>query len=298
MNLTKLAPVKSYTVSYPDKSKVDLNRLLLQHSPKRWKSSCAAMLLLSALATAQLAGCTRAASAQNQNRPPQSQATRKMNMAPIFEGKTQAYDALPPDFTDPVFPPLEFAEPDFDGQAPSSYLVSDLSFKGQKGEIIPLGNGPVFGDFYSLTEETALAIIKETLKSHGLSAEPSEKQVDVPNGNKTAKWSFDLKIEGAKEPVYAEFLPASIYDFIDGEAFVNSETTERTALNLPENGKDAAVSLREKLSEVYDESTGVVFYEAAPSELTSTPVYVNYPQENLIQQVQEFVEWLQTMGLI
>ena len=246
-----LRPVKKYSPHYPCMEQVDLNRLLLKHRPNRWKASGTALFLLSALTASQFSGCS------GKTVPPRA-ATRKMQMAPIFEVSSIAI--------------------------PMDVVVSDLSFQEQKFNITPLGNFPGFGDTLPLTEEAALVIISETLKMHGLSSSISDKKVDAPTDhNNTAVWSFDLDIDGASEPIHAEFIPQLHRDR-------EEELTQRSAMHLPEDAKAAAVELREKLSEVYDNSTGVIFY--------ADEDYSMMPEQNLIEQVNDFVEWLKTMGLI
>jgi len=249
-----LIPVKSYTVQYPDKEQVDLNQLLLRHKPRRWKTSGTALVLISALALSQLTGCKSGTAIAEE----QTTATRKMNMAPIFEGIKEFQDN-------------------------TSDSALGLSFQGQKVNVVPLGNFPGPGELTPLTEETALAIIKETLKEHGLNSTSSNKKVEVlVDDEKSSQWSFDLGISGASEPIYAEFLSQAHVE-------TQNELSQRTALNLSDDAKEAAITLQEKLSEVYDDSTGVVFY--ANNRLF-------FPEQNLIEQVNEFVEWLKTMDLI
>ena len=238
----ELHPVKTHCVNYPDKYQVDVNRMLLAHRPSRFKRSGAAALLLCALTASQLTGCGKA----------EQPASRKMNMAPLFEGKPQVSDE----------------ETIID--------VAGLSFKSQKADIIQLGNYPGGGLFMPLTEESALAIIEEELQNHGLSSKASKKTVKTSG----QKWSFDLEIKGASEPVYAEFIP-------EEHAETKKESAQRKKLKLSENPKNAAEELRENLSEVRDESTGVIFYSNGFDT-----------QQNLREQVEEFAEWLKTTGLI
>jgi len=254
----KLTPVKNYIVHYPDKEQVDLNKLLLRHRPNRWKASGAVVLLLGALAVSQLTGCDNAASSiPLQTTSPQT-AARKMNMAPIFEG-------IQNDIHDEPF-------------------IANLSFQGLSNNIVLLGNYPGPGDLSPLTEETALAIIQATLEEQGLTSMISQKVVDVPiSDGSLTEWTFDLNIIGAQEPIYVEFLPQD-------NSGSTKEHEERIALNLPGDSKGAAIALREKLSEVHDESTGVVFY--------ANDSFFVPPEYNLAEQVNEFVEWLKTMGLI
>ena len=251
----KLSPVKNYTANYPDKTQVDLNHMLLQHHPARWKTSSAAWLMLSALAAAQLTGCKANYKMESQT------ATRKMNMAPIFQNDTVTYPLI----IDPMF--------------------SSLSFQDQKSDIVQLGNYPGFGLSEPLTEEAALAIIHETLQEQGLESTTSTKRVDVPIGDNYTKWTFDMEVTGANEPVYIEFL-AQIY--------VNDNIPlERSALKLPIESYEPAVALREKLSEVYDDSTGVIFYTNDGDH-----ILMRSPESQLTAQVNDFVEWLKTEGLI
>ena len=253
----KLTPVKSYVARYPEKAEVDLNQLLLKNRPNRWKTSGTALLLLGALATSQLTACSPPNSQKPAGEPDVSPSSaRKMNMAPIFEG-------------------VQSVEPELTKTQGS---ISRLSFQKQKADIILLGNFPGPEDMTPLTEEAALAIIKETLEGHGLSSAPTDKKVDVSDNT----WSFDLEISGANEPIYAEFLTTA-------HSETESELAERESLNLSEDSKEAAVTLREKLSDVYDESTGVIFYD------TNIGFYT---QTTLRAQVNEFAEWLKTMGLI
>ena len=330
----KLTPLKTYTVHYPDKGEVDLNQLLLRHRPRRWKTSGAALVLLSALATVPLAGCTLPTPPQTlaPEEMPTQDSPRKMNMAPIFgdsESPRTQDDLWPDDIPatqDDIWldGALPFMQNDiFPGDTPQGGIwqpaqdetppniqnlawmgtqdgaqqgqeggarldglggasASDLSFRGQSVDIVPLGNGPFF--HLPLTEETALTIIRETLEEHGLQSVTSTKSIVVPPRDSTsALWSFDLDISGASEPIYAEFLQQR-----DHES--EHELRERDALALPPDARAAAIALRENLSEVYDESTGVVFYAGGDS--------FSSPEQNLIDQVNAFVEWLKTMGLI
>lgn len=244
----KLQSVKTYNgAKYPNKYEVDINYLLLKNKPNRWHNSSAATVLLFALVTSQLTSCKTDTGLN---------ASRKMNMAPIFEGITTSSSAP---------------------------LVSNLTFQKQKLNITQLGNFPGPGDFNTLTEESALSIIKAELTSKGISSDTSNKKVDIVIGNTKSKtWSFDLNIKGAKNPVYAEFVP-----HISNES--KDEISERQSINLPDNPKDAAVKLRENLMQVNDTSTGVIFYD---NESAMDQV------ENLKAQVDEFVDWLKTNGLI
>ena len=236
----ELHPVKTHCVNYPDKYQVDVNRMLLAHRPSRFKRSGAAALLLCALTVSQLTGCEKA----------EQTTSRKMNMAPLFEGKPQVADEEV--ITD----------------------ITGLSFKNQKAETIQLGG--YIGMFSPLTEESALAIIEEELQNHGLDSKASKKTVNAAG----QKWSFDLDIKGASEPIYAEFIAAEHVE-------TKSERAQRKKLKLSDDSKNAAEKLRENLSEVHDESTGVIFYTNGFDE-----------QQNLREQVKEFAEWLKTTGLI
>lgn len=193
-------------------------------------------------------------------KPEQADEVRKMNMAPIFERNAKAE------------------------------LMSS-----QSGVFILLGNYPL--TLPSLTEERALAIITKQLQSSGLKCEATQKQVAVEPSpispldkadhteKQSVSWQFDMEIMGAKEPVYVEFMP-------DQENEKINKKHLRTSLQLPLKTKEAAVALRKQLSEVRDESTGVIFYEAAEQSGLLNE------EENLKRQVDDFILWLKTTGLI
>lgn len=240
----KLTSVKhNHSVKYPDKYEVDINRMLLKYKPARWNNSPAAKIMLGALIASQLTGCAS-------NAPQKaSETTRKMNMAPIFEEQP---------------------------------VVTGLTHRSfQKAAFVPLGNYPG-PDMTPLSEDAALTIIGEVLKSNGIGSNSSKKKVVVGAGQKGATWSFDLNVNGAKEPIYIEFIPAA-------EAETKNELSERESLNLSAEPKEAAYALRERLGEVRDESTGAIFYSSESM----------FSQEDeLREQVNEFVTWLKTTGLI
>lgn len=245
-----LQPVKHYkTVRYPDKYRVDLNKLLLSHKPKRWQSSSAALLLLCSLMATQLAGCKIIEQGPGEQGQNTQSTVRKMNMAPIFGETTVA----------------------------KSMMVKKI-----KAAVVPLGNYPGIDMFDPLTEESALAIIKDELKAKGYSTESSNKKVEISKDSSSETWSFDLDIIGAKEPVYIEFIPSIVVE-------TENELSERMFLALPDSPIGAAYALRESLCEVSDESTGAIFY--------GNELYLNQ-EANLRMQVSEFVEWLKTSGLI
>ncbi len=201
----------------------------------------AAALALCALAASQLSGCQQAQG-------------RKMNLAPIFKSSVSS------DWSEPA--------------------VTSLALRRQGAALVPLGNG--FDFFHQTNEESALAIIQAALEERGLSSEVTEKTVELPGGEaESATWIFDLSIQGAKEPVYAEFMDISDRSALH-ELYGENDLDE-----LP-GTKKSAVELRKKLRGVRDESTGVVFYM---NHEEST-------QLELREQVEEFVAWMKTTGLI
>lgn len=246
----KLSPVKNYCVNYPDIYQVDVNQLLLAHRPNRWKSSGIAALLLCSLSTPLLSGCNLT--------PPQS-APRKMNMAPIFSGTEKSMSNLT--------------------------TATKLSFHNQKTDVVLLGNYPGPGSSMPLTEDAALIIIENELKNKGITSKISNKIITVKSNGESTKWAFDLNINGAKEPIYAEFIPS-----IDMETV--PELSQRQSLKLSSTPKQAALELREKLCQVEDESTGVIFYADSNVSMFGDS------NQNLINQVNEFVTWLKTSGLV
>ncbi len=246
----KLSPVKNYKVNYPDIYQVDVNRLLLAHRPNRWKGSGVAALLLCTLSASLLTGC---------NSPTHQSSPRKMNMAPIFDGTVKGVSNLP--------------------------VVSKLSFHKQKADIVLLGNFPGPGSSMPLTEDAALTIIENELKSKGITSQISGKIATIESNGVTLKWSFDLNINGAIEPIYAEFIPSA-------DTETEKELSQRQALKLSSTPKEAAIELRDKLCQVDDESTGVIFYADINAYMGSDL------EQNLMNQVDEFVTWLKTAGLI
>jgi hypothetical protein len=274
-----LAPLKSYKTSYPNQYEVDLRPLLLSTKPKSWTSSRAGGLVLCALAMAGLAGCSTSfantADPTGGDSASAPIASRKMNVAPIFDG-----------------PQIGFAAPAISESAyrqdPSDTLeLSGMVFttgaSSRDYSIIPLGNYPGFS--VAMPEDTALRIITEELSKVGLNADKTTKQVAISgDGSEQTLWTFDLSISGGKEPIYIEYIPSSDIE-------TNSELRERTAAGLPEASLDAAQSLHDKLVDVYDESSAAIFYD-------KQIVFSADETVNLRDQVAEFVEWLKTMGLI
>ncbi|MCL1790267.1 MAG: hypothetical protein FWG40_02735 [Peptococcaceae bacterium] len=55
-----LKPIKNYLVHYPDRYSLELNSLLFEHRPNRWKTSGTALILAGVLAATGLTGCTKA----------------------------------------------------------------------------------------------------------------------------------------------------------------------------------------------------------------------------------------------
>jgi len=242
----KLSPVKMHYANYPDIYQVDVNRLLLTHRPNRWKSSGVAALLLCTLSATLLTGCQT---------PTDQSSTRKMNMAPIFDGTVNSVGKLP--------------------------IVSKLTFHQQKPDIVLLGNYPGPGQNMPLTEDAALLIIENEHRNKGITSAVSKKIANLVSDGTPTTWAFDLDIDGAKEPVYAEFIPTNGME-------TETELSQRLALKLSHNSKEAATQLRDKLCQVEDASTGVVFYANVDDNA----------EQNLINQVDEFVTWLKTSGLI
>jgi hypothetical protein len=299
----KLTPVKSYRTDYPNQYEVDLKPLLLSTKPKSWSGSTAA-LIMCALAVAGTTGCVGIAAnpfgdvavqavsenmddAANQpednsatpgsenmddaaNQPEDNSATpgsRKMNIAPIFGGMKRNEG-------------LSFGADV--GFLPQISIIS-TSLSSKDYSVIPLGNYPGFST--AMPETTALEIISEELAKSGLNTEATTKQVEVTGSNsKSTQWSFDLAVSGGKEPIYIEYVPSSDIE-------TNGELQERTGAGLPETSLDAAYSLHDKLIDVYDESSAVIFYD---NQMVMSPDET----ANLKAQVAEFVDWLKTMGLI
>lgn len=266
-----LQPVTAYSARYPDKYEVDLNRLLLAHRPERFKSVSAA-LLLSALCVSSLTGCgkatgeaangTTASSAAPDitlKEGPMKNGVRTMRMAPLHKSGIITYE----------------------GEITAESGLTDMMFTKKKLYAAPLGNYPAFA---SLTEQEAVVIIQEALKTHGLKSEASTKKVAVDGDrNKSADWTFDLSIAGAEEAVYAEIITSELLE-------PEKETAEWKAAGLPEASYEAAAALHKKLSKVEGDSTGAVFY---------LEDMISYSEEFSLQnQVDEFVEWMKTEGLI
>ena len=254
----ELKSVKKYSTKYPDKYQVDLDHLLLLNKPNRWKRSTAATLLICALTAGQLAGCSgNVSSGQSKS--------RKMNMAPIFKGERNGED----DYRQSAIP-----------------TFSTMSLKTQTPVFRKLGNYPMIVS--GLSEEEALAIIREQLKYEGIESNITNKEVAIKDTS--SKWTFDLEIKGGKEPIYVEFLPGEYQETEDEK----KEQLEIEALKLSTSSLKSATELREKLCDVEDESTGVIFYGAKE---TDYDLFLSDGYD-LYSQVGEFVEWLKTSGLI
>lgn len=320
----KLTPVKSYRTDYPNQYEVDLKPLLLSTKPKSWSSAGSTALIMCALAVAGTTGCVgiaanpfgdvaiQAVSENMDNAANQSENTsatpgsenmdnaanpsrdnsatpdsgnmddatnpsedntttpscRKMNVAPIFGGM-QRNEGLA--FNTNV------------GFLPQISIIS-TSLSSKNYSVVPLGNYPGFS-MVAMSETAALEIISEELAKSGLKTEVTTKQVEVTSGNsKSVQWSFDLAVSGGTEPIYIEYIPSADIE-------TNGELQERTGADLPEASLDAAYSLHDKLIDVYDESSAVIFYD-------NQMMMSSDETANLKAQVAEFIDWLKTMGLV
>ena len=264
----KLEPVKSYRTAYPNQYEADLKPLLLSARPKSWPSARYAALIAFALAVAGTTGCGGVAAVAPEDSPTPS-VPRKMNVAPIFDG-SQIAEGL-------AYSPAYGFSPEISG------MVYTTAMSSSGYTIVPLGNYPGFST--AMPEEAALKIISEELSKSGLEAEAVKKEVTLTGGGTgSAQWSLDLSVSGGKEPIYIEYMPSADVETKD-------ELKERTGAHLPETSLDAAKSLRDKLIDVYDESTAAIFYD-------NQFVWSADETANLRSQVADFVEWLKTMGLI
>ena len=287
----KIKPVKNYTPGYPEKNETELKKMLLENKPNRWKFTGSAALMLAVLAASGLTSCgvpegeqipaTETVTSSGYGTIQADETPESTDYSVPTETPTNyhptAEDLIAPPGTRkmliaPVFEMNIFEETTTEPptETPTESIKQYLNAPGTYGPEPSL----------LITEEEALMIIRSELESLGLSVTASEKQVAVPFEGRHVIWSFDMDIAGAAEPVYAEFLPWFEYGY-------ENENNERDSLKLPQNSEEAAFALRDRLSEVCDESTGVIFYNN----------YESNAEQNIRAQASEFVQWLKTNGL-
>ncbi|MCL2671322.1 MAG: hypothetical protein FWF10_04725 [Clostridiales bacterium] len=319
----QLQPVKKSNPQYPEAHGTDLQTLLRQNAPLRWKRSAPAMALLGALTLTTIAGCRMIAPPLDGDMLP-PETTRGMQTeeplpllgryappeAVIGMQTEEPYWDIPGEFTPPESTRTMQMAPIFPGELPAGNFIPDpapgekppvkqLSLQEQGLELRQLGNFPMFP---YLSEADALQIITTTLEEAGLTVTTTQKQVFVPRGEDLySVWTFDLAVAGAAEPVYIEWLPSysedSAAERAEREALLPTNTSKGGALDGAVvigsnfhsfNTKRDAEQIREQLTTAEDASTGAIFYMQESA----------LPELSLRAQVREFVEWLKTVGLI